>query len=237
MKKLSMFVVYIFLLLMVGFSAQVGAYDEVSLKKLKALGSCPSCDLSEANLEGADLWKADLSNSNLKGANLEGADLWKANLTGANLTGADLEGADLYGANLEGADLTGANLEGANLRGASLTGANLEGENLTGADLSGALFGMAMGSAIGKDLDERDKQLMNNNFQNTLEYSKSGEQSGWSNPDSGHSGTTVAKPATQSTTVGYEYCREFTTTVNVAGEDQQGYGTACRKPDGSWEIQ
>ncbi len=29
----------------------------------------------------------------------------------------------------------------------------------------GALFGMAMGSAIGKDLDERDKQLMNNNFQ------------------------------------------------------------------------
>ncbi|MDP7156412.1 MAG: RT0821/Lpp0805 family surface protein, partial [Arenicellales bacterium] len=92
-------------------------------------------------------------------------------------------------------------------------------------------------SAIGKDLDERDKQLMNNNFQNTLEYSKSGEQSGWSNPDSGHSGTTVAKPATQSTTVGYEYCREFTTTVNVAGEDQQGYGTACRKPDGSWEIQ
>ena len=101
----------------------------------------------------------------------------------------------------------------------------------------GALFGMAMGSAIGKDLDERDKQLMNNNFQNTLEYSKSGNRSGWSNPDSGHSGTTVARSATQSTTVGYEYCREFTTTVNVAGEDRQGYGTACRKPDGSWEIQ
>ena len=100
----------------------------------------------------------------------------------------------------------------------------------------GALFGMAMGSSIGKDLDERDKQLMNNNFQNTLEYSRSGNRTGWSNPDSGHSGTTVARSATRSTTVGYEYCREFTTTVNVAGSVQQGYGTACRKPDGSWEI-
>ena len=83
MKKLSMFVVYIFLLSMVGFSAQVGAYDEVSLKKLNALGNCPSCDLSKALL-------------------------YKANLEGANLTGADLEGADLYKANLEGSDLSGA---------------------------------------------------------------------------------------------------------------------------------
>jgi len=31
MKKLSMLVVHIFLLSMVGFSGQVGAYDEVSL--------------------------------------------------------------------------------------------------------------------------------------------------------------------------------------------------------------
>ncbi len=257
-----MLVVHICLLSMVGFSGQVGAYDEVSLKKIKALGNCPSCDLSEANLEGANLRGANLSNSNLeganlkgaylsnsnlKGANLEGADLWKANLFKANLKGADLKGANLYKANLRGANLTGANLEGANLRGASLTGANLEGENLTGAnlegesltgaDLSPACYGMAAVCASVVLLDERDKQLMNNNFQNTLEYSKSGNRTGWSNPDSGHSGTTVARTATQSTTVGYEYCREFTTTVNVAGEDRQGYGTACRKPDGSWEIQ
>ena len=90
MNKLSMLVIHIFLLLMVGFSAQVGAYDEVQLKKLKALGSCPGCDLSEANLEGA----------NLKGANLEGADL-----KGANLEGADLETAKMKNAKMKGAIL------------------------------------------------------------------------------------------------------------------------------------
>ncbi len=83
MKKLSMFVVYIFLLSMVGFSAQVGAYDEVSLKKLNALGNCPSCDLSKALL-------------------------YKANLEGADLTGANLKEAIMYRANLEGSDLSGA---------------------------------------------------------------------------------------------------------------------------------
>ena len=75
-----MFVVYIFLLSMVGFSAQVGAYDEVSLKKLNALGNCPSCDLS----------KALLYKANLEGANLTGADLYKANLEGSDLSGAIL---------------------------------------------------------------------------------------------------------------------------------------------------
>ena len=87
MKKLSMLVIHIFLLLMVGFSAQVGAYDEVQLKKLKALGSCPGCDLSEANLEGA----------NLEGARLDGANLEGANLTGANLTNAIMKDAHIQG--------------------------------------------------------------------------------------------------------------------------------------------
>ena len=85
MNKLSMLVVHICLLSMVGFSGQVGAYDEKDVEKLKATGNCQKCDLSEANLEGA----------NLEGANLEGADLGGANLTGAKLEGANLEGAKL----------------------------------------------------------------------------------------------------------------------------------------------
>ena len=34
-----------------------------------------------------------------------------------------------------------------------------------------------------------------------------------------------------------QYCREFTQTIQVGGESQQGHGTACRQPDGSWKIQ
>lgn len=73
-----------------------------------------------ANLRGANLIGADLSEADLRRANLSGADLREADLRRANLRGADLSGADLSGANLSGADLRGANLSEADLRGADL---------------------------------------------------------------------------------------------------------------------
>lgn len=33
-----------------------------------------------------------------------------------------------------------------------------------------------------------------------------------------------------------EYCREYTKTVRVGERTEQAYGTACYRPDGSWEI-
>ncbi len=54
------------------------------------------------------------------------ADLWGADLRGAVLTEANLRGANLWGADLRGASLTGANLTGAYLRGTVLTAANLQ---------------------------------------------------------------------------------------------------------------
>lgn len=33
------------------------------------------------------------------------------------------------------------------------------------------------------------------------------------------------------------YCREYTKNVKVGGKLQESYGTACMKPDGSWEVQ
>lgn len=32
------------------------------------------------------------------------------------------------------------------------------------------------------------------------------------------------------------YCREYTRTIHVGGRPQEGYGTACLQPDGSWRI-
>ncbi|MFA5150989.1 MAG: pentapeptide repeat-containing protein [Clostridia bacterium] len=72
-------------------------------------------DLSGANLMGANLMGADLTDANLMGANLMGADLTDANLRGANLTGADLTRADLTRADLSGANLMGADLRSANI--------------------------------------------------------------------------------------------------------------------------
>ena len=33
-----------------------------------------------------------------------------------------------------------------------------------------------------------------------------------------------------------EHCREYTKNVSINGRLEQAYGTACRQPDGSWEI-
>jgi len=33
------------------------------------------------------------------------------------------------------------------------------------------------------------------------------------------------------------YCREYTERFQIGGRTQQGYGTACLQPDGSWEKQ
>jgi len=76
-----------------------------------------------ANLRGANLREADLSEANLRGANLREANLSWANLSGADLRNANLSEANLSWAELRGADLSEANLRGANLREADLRGA------------------------------------------------------------------------------------------------------------------
>ena len=67
-----------------------------------------------------------------------------------------------------------------------------------------------------------------------LETAPSGTTYEWHNPDSGNSGATTPTQTYQTTSGAY--CREFTQTVNVGGEIQDAYGTACRQPDGSWKI-
>lgn len=94
-------------------------------------------------IEGLDLWKANLRGADLCGANLAGANLWLAKLSGVKLTRANLRhvalgGADLRHANLEQADLWGANLSGANLNSANLRQANLTFVNFLMGDLSDA---------------------------------------------------------------------------------------------------
>ena len=81
MKKLI-----IILLLSLGFIGTASAGEvETNILKLKALNSCEGC-----NLQGGDLFRADLSGANLSGANLSEADLSGANLKNANIDGATL---------------------------------------------------------------------------------------------------------------------------------------------------
>ena len=56
----------------------------------------------------------------------------------------------------------------------------------------------------------------------------------WQNPNTGNSGTIT--PTQTYTASNGAPCREFTQTIYVGGYPEQGYGTACRQADGSWQI-
>ncbi len=94
--------------------------------------------LTDGTLIGAQLSEANLQNADLTDANLMGAHLWQANLQAAFLLDAKLQDANLRTSNLIGADLGGAKLQRANLHNANLRGAILVGADLSGANLRNA---------------------------------------------------------------------------------------------------
>ena len=124
-------------------------------------------DLSNRDLQAAQLVAADLRGARMDAALIQGADFSVAELEhvrascemhgdapacaqlrGARLSHARLRGADFSAANMRGADLDGAKLEGAyfvhtqlqgaNFKGAQLQASDLANAKLQGADLAGA---------------------------------------------------------------------------------------------------
>lgn len=98
----------------------------------------------------------------------------------------------------------------------------------------GAGLGALAGGFIGGQLDKADRERAERTCQQALESGPSGQVAQWRNPDNGNYGTFVPQKAYQNP-AGL-YCREFQQTIVVAGRPQQGYGTACRQPDGSWQL-
>jgi uncharacterized protein YjbI with pentapeptide repeats len=99
----------------------------------------------QLKLVGARLGAIDLSGRALNGAVLYKADLSRARLVATDLSraildDAVLDDADLTQANLLKAELTGASLRRAVLRAAFAKRANFGKANLTGADLTGAVI-------------------------------------------------------------------------------------------------
>lgn len=99
----------------------------------------------------------------------------------------------------------------------------------------GALAGYLIGGEIGKSLDKADATAARHNTQYTLErvpdYKKGPS---WRNPNNKRTyGYTVP---TKTFEHKGRYCREYQQTVVINGKEEQAYGTACRQPDGSWQI-
>jgi surface antigen len=71
-------------------------------------------------------------------------------------------------------------------------------------------------------------------LQGALENNRTNQASTWVNPDTGDSEAVVPVRTYENAQGGP--CREFQRTIVIGGKKEQGYGTACRQPDGSWSI-
>jgi surface antigen len=98
---------------------------------------------------------------------------------------------------------------------------------------AGVFIGALIGSEIGRSMDEVDRMKANQAI-NTAHNAPIGETITWNNPDSGNAGTVT--PVRDGTSASGNYCREFQQTVTIGGQTEQAFGTACRQPDGSWQI-
>lgn len=103
------------------------------------------------------------------------------------------------------------------------------------ATAAGTLLGAALGRSIGDSMDKVDLQYYDRTSQKALEQGQPGQTFPWSNPQSGVSGTVT--PSGYYQNAQGKYCREYTQTITVGGRVEEGYGVACRQPDGSWQIQ
>jgi uncharacterized protein YjbI with pentapeptide repeats len=122
------------------FAAPALAQNAGEIAKVQNGGSCPHCNLFQA-----DLGNKVLKDRNLAGARLRQADVSLSVLNGSNLARADLRDLNAYGALFVRTDMRGADLTNASVVGAMLDGANLRDAKLNGVNFSGAQMAKAVG--------------------------------------------------------------------------------------------
>jgi surface antigen len=105
---------------------------------------------------------------------------------------------------------------------------------LLGAGAGAGIAALA-GGFVGHKMDNNDKQRAAQAAQQAFEQNQAGQPSVWNNPQTGNSGSIT--PTRTYQLANGQYCRQYQQTINIGGEPHQSYGTACRQPDGTWQIQ
>ena len=116
--------------------------------------------------------------------------------------------------------------------GGGFLGAQIgDGRGQLAAVAGGTLLGFLIGGSVGRSMDAVDQNCVGQ----AIEHANDGQAIAWDNPNNGGQYRVVP---TQTVDRGDgRYCREYTAESIVGGQVQQTYGTACRQPDGSWELQ
>jgi len=106
-----------------------------------------------------------------------------------------------------------------------------DGRGQTAAIILGSIAGSMIGRQIGQNMDNSDR------FQTAqaLNDSRTGQSTRWVNPDTG---AIYSVTPTRSFDGGNGPCREFQLDATIGNSEQQDvYGTACLRADGSWMVQ
>ncbi len=110
--------------------------------------------------------------------------------------------------------------------GGGVIGAQIgKGHGRTAAIITGAV----LGGSLGNQYTYADEVCSRRVF----ETAPVGRSLYWQNADTGYEYTITPVKDYQADN---SYCREYTATALVGGSRQETYGTACYRPDGSWEI-
>jgi surface antigen len=113
----------------------------------------------------------------------------------------------------------------------ALVGSRLaKGDDRAAAIIGGTIIGLIVGGSIGRSMDEVDHNCVGQ----TLEHAPDGRTIFWNNQQA-ETQYQVTPVKTYQVNDG-RYCREYQTTSVIGGRAQQTYGTACRQPDGSWQL-
>ena len=104
------------------------------------------------------------------------------------------------------------------------------GDDRTVAIIGGTIIGILVGGTIGRYMDEIDQNCVGQ----ALEHAEDGQSIRWNDPNQGTQYQVTPVKTYQSNTG--RYCREYTTSSVIGGRVQETYGTACRQPDGSWQL-
>src|SRR5262249_11535023 len=121
-------------------------------------------------------------------------------------------------------DLIGAAIGGA---AGGLAGNQFgKGKGRTAATIGGVVIGALVGGALRHALDDADQACVGQ----VLEHVPDRERVGWRGRES------YAVVPTRTYQNAGRYCREYQTEATISGRLQSVYGTACRQPDGSWQI-
>lgn len=108
-----------------------------------------------------------------------------------------------------------------------------DGRGRTAMTVLGATAGAVIGGNLARDryISDQERRAAYLAFEST----PSSEPVPWSDPDRDMHGRYV--PTRTYRDSGGQYCREYQQVVVINGREQSAYGTACRQPDGTWQIE